>query len=203
MEKPTLEISQPRRFGVVSILGKYAFSLLPAIPVLVAILLISLKNLGLWSLVIPLLALAGMIYILPFFGNAYVSWIVRGTKQGGSESRDQLIVQITLCPRIRAGIRALIEDADDIGYLSLNESGLLFSGDAVKLMIPFERIRAVEGENVGLRGLYVSAGRIRLAVSGLEGFEAVEIAERGSRVLPTSRKVTRELFYRLKSRLDQ
>ena len=70
-------MSKPRRFGLISILGKYLFSFLPAIPILAVLLVISLKNLGLWSLVIPLLALAGMIYILPFFGNAYVSWVVQ------------------------------------------------------------------------------------------------------------------------------
>ena len=114
-----------------------------------------------------------------------------------------MIAQITLCPRVRTGLRALIEDADDIGYLSLNDSGLLFRGDSLTLIIPFERIKAVEGENVGSRGLYVSAGRIHLDISGLENFDAVEIAERGSRVLPTSRKITRELFYRLKSRINR
>src|SRR3982751_5875762 len=196
MERSKIEISRPQSFGLISILGKYAFSFLPAIPVLATLLAISLKNLGLWSLIIPLLALAGMIYILPFFGNAYVCWVARRIQAGTGDSPDKRIVQITLCPRIRTGIRALIEDADDIGYLSFNESGLLFQGDSVKLILPFETIRALQGENVGLRGLYVTAGRIRLDISGLDGFEAVEIAERGSRVLPTSRKITRELFSR-------
>src|ERR1041385_2643148 len=139
MERPKIEISEPRRFGVLSIVGKYLFSFLPAIPVLAALLAISLKNLGLWSLILPLALLAGMIYILPFFGNSYVSWIVHLAKSEGL-SRDKVIVQITLSPRIRTGFRALIEDADDVGYLTFNQSELLFLGDSVNLAIPFEKI---------------------------------------------------------------
>jgi hypothetical protein len=202
MERPKIEISEPRRFGVLSIVGKYLFSFLPAIPVLAALLAISLKNLGLWSLILPLALLAGMIYILPFFGNSYVSWIVHLAKSEGL-SRDKVIVQITLSPRIRTGFRALIEDADDVGYLTFNQSELLFLGDSVNLAIPFEKIRAVQGENVGLRGAYVSGGRIRLQISGLEHFEALELAERESRVLPSSRRITRELFDRLRSRVER
>src|SRR5690348_11629881 len=114
MERPKIEISEPRRFGMISIAGKYLFSFLPAIPVLAALLAISLKNLGLWSLILPVVLLAGMIYILPFFGNSYVSWIVHAAN-AGSLSKDKVIVQITLCPRIRTGFRGLIEDADDVG----------------------------------------------------------------------------------------
>jgi hypothetical protein len=184
-----------------SILAKYAFSLLLAIPVLAALLVISLRNLGVWTLGIPLLTLIGVVYILPSLGNAYVSWILRGLVSHDSKAPDGLIVQITLCPRVRKGFRALIEDADDLGYLVLGETELMFQGDSLELFLPFERIISVHGENVGLRGLYVSSGRIRLDISGLDGFEAVEIAERASRVLPSSRKITRQLFQQIKSRI--
>lgn len=95
----------------------------------------------------------------------------------------------------------VIEDADDVGYLTLEERALTFSGDSVHMTIPFERIRAVHGDNVGWRGLFVTAGRITVEISGSDDFEAVEIAERSSRVVLSSRKITREMFARIKGKV--
>jgi len=198
MQRARIEISKPRKFGVVSILAKYAFSFLLVLPALSVLLIVSTKHLGLCTIGISLLTLVGTVFFLPSLGNIYVCWILRHDIPQSND--DKLIVQITLCPRIRTGFRALIEDADDVGYLSLDESELIFLGDSVNLIVPFQRIKAVQGENVGMRGLYVAAGRIRLDISDLDGFEGVEIAERNSRMLPTSRRITRELFYTIKSR---
>jgi len=202
MEPVKIEISKPRRFGVFSILAKYAFSFLLAIPLLAAFLILStVRNLGqFWILAVPLLALAATVYFLPSLGNAYVYWVLGPVRaQTSDNSRQTPIVQITLCPRIRTGFRALIEDADDVGYLTFTESELNFRGDSLQVIVPFERLGAVHGENVGLRGAYLSGGRIRLDISGRDDFEALEIAERTSLVLPASRRITRELFERIKA----
>src|SRR5437588_2572132 len=169
MDAAKIEISQPRGFGVVSIFGKYVFSLLLAIPFVAAFLIIStVKNLGIWTIGVPLLALGGTVYFLPSLGNVYVYWMLRGiTPQTSNDFPPARIVQITLCPRIRTGFRALIEDADDIGYLSFAESELRFHGDSLQVILPFEQLKAVRGENIGLRGAYLSCGRIRLDISGL------------------------------------
>lgn len=203
METVKIEISKPRRFGVLSILTKYVFSFLLAIPLVAAFFILStVRNLGqFWTLAVPLLALAATVYFLPSLGNVYVRWVLRGVRaQMTDNSRQTPIVQITLCPRIRSGFRALIEDADDVGYLSLTESELQFHGDSLQVILPFEQLKAVHGENVGLRGAYLSGGRIRLDISGRDDFEAIEIAERTSLVLPASRRITRNLFEQIKAR---
>jgi len=203
MAQPAIEISRPRRFGVLSILAKYAFSFLLAIPLVAAFLILStVRNLGqFWILAVPLLALAGTVYFLPSLGNAYVYWVLRGVRaQTSDNSQRKSIVQITFDPRIRTGFRALIEDADDVGYVSFSETEFRFSGDSLQVTVPFERLKAVHGENVGLRGAYLSGGRIRLDISGLDDFDAIEIAERTSLVLPASRRITRELFEQIKAR---
>jgi hypothetical protein len=208
-EKPKIEISEPKRFGVRSILGKYAFSFLLGAPFVAFLLLLSLHDLGRWSLPIGLLILLGTVCLTPSLGNLYVLWVVRPLKPEGQGSPRQvgcgndLIVQVTLSPRIRQGFRALIEDADDVGYLILQESALTFHGDSIHITVPFERIKAVHGENVGLRGVYVVSGRIGIEVPGLQGFEGVEIAERSSRVIFSSRKITREIFARIKEKVAQ
>src|SRR5206468_800847 len=139
--------------------------------------------------------------LTPWLGNLYVSWAVRRAKPAGLAG-EPLVVQITLSPRIRKGFRALIEDADDVGYLILEESALAFFGDSVRLILPFQRISAVAGENVGLRGVYVASGRIVINIAGLERFESVEIAERSSRFIFSSRKITREIFNRIRWKVE-
>lgn len=201
MEKPVIEISQPRRFGVLSILAKYAFSFLLLIPFVAALMLISLQNLGQASLLILFLTLVGTICISPALGNLYVFWAVRGLKSGAGMDDRLSIVQISFWPRIRKGFRALLEDADDVGYLSIDDTKIDFVGDSVRLSLPLQRVSALQGENVGLRGLYVTSGRITLQVSGLNGCEEIEIAERSSRLIFSSRKRTRELFADIQSKL--
>jgi hypothetical protein len=208
-EKPKIEISEPKRFGVPSILGKYAFSFLLGAPCVAFLLLLSLHDLGQWSLPVGLLILCATICLMPSLGNLYVSWVVRPLKPEGQGairhmgSDNNLIVQVTLSPRIRQGFRALIEDADDVGYLILNQSALTFHGDSIHITVPFEQIKAVHGENVGLRGVYVASGRIAIETPGLQGFEGVEIAERSSRIIFSSRKITREIFARIKEKAAQ
>jgi hypothetical protein len=194
MEKASIEISQPRRFGLGAILGIYAFGFLLIIPILIAVLIVSLMRLGLFTLAIPLLVTMGTIYIIPFVGNAYISRVVRGHALPPAQDGSRFIVQITFSPRICAGLRALLEDADDVGHLTITQTEIIFRGDSVNLTIPFSQIRNIQAENVGLRGLYIAAGRIRLEVGGMDEFQTVEIAERSSRVLPTSRRISRELL---------
>jgi hypothetical protein len=202
-EKPTIEITAPKSFGVLSILAKYAFSFLLGLPFAGFLLLLSLRDLGRWTLGVGVLVLIITICLTPSLGNLYVFWAVRRLKPLGWGAGDNLIVQVTFSPRIRRGFRAVIEDADDVGYLVLEESALVFYGDSLRLTVPFQRIEAVEGENVGLRGVYVTSGRIMLEITGLEGVESVEIAERSSRLIFSSRKITREMFARIKEKVNQ
>jgi hypothetical protein len=202
MERAKIEVSRPRKFGLAGVLAAHVMSFLLAVPLLIALLLVSAKDLGIFNLLIPVAALVAVVCVLPFFGNACISLIVRNLRPSSSRADSTWVVQITLCPRIRKGIRAALEDADDVGYLALEESALIFNGDSVRMTIPFERIREVQGENVGLRGAYLTSGRIILEAAGLDGFEGVEIAERSSRLIFSSRKITREVFARIKEKVD-
>jgi hypothetical protein len=113
------------------------------------------------------------------------------------EGEDRFIVQLTLAPRIRYGLRALIEDADDLGCLSFTASDLLFQGDSVRLRIPWKQITEVRPQNIGWRGRYLYGSRIKITVAGVSNIEAVTFSERSSLLLPTSKRVTRKLHERI------
>ena len=197
-DSATVEITQPRLFTLAAVLTVNAYGLLLVVPLFASILAVSLIQFGILTLLLPFLVVAGTAYCLPFgLGNTHITRLVRKFKPGADRAHDGFIVQLTLSPRIRSGLRAVLEDADDIGCLTFSERGLVYEGDSVKLVIPYLCIEQVRPQNIGLRGAFVYGRRIKLAVSGLPDIAALELAERSSWLLPASRRITRELCERL------
>jgi hypothetical protein len=200
----TIEIAQPRLFTAGAVAVVNAYGILLVVPLFIAILVVSLIKFGFLTILIPFVAVAATAYFLPFgLGNTYVSKLVRSLNPAAGKGEDGFIVQLTLSPRVRSGFRAILDDADDIGYLSFTESELLFQGDSVKLSIPFAHIEQVRPQNIGLRGLFVYGRRIKVMASGLAQIESLEFAERSSWLLPDSRRITRKLAERLATSIRQ
>jgi hypothetical protein len=190
-----IEITRPRLFTAGAVAVVNAYGLLMITPIFSAIIAVSVIKLSVLTVLIPLLALAATVFLLPFgLGNTHVARLVRSLKPGVGQNEDGFIIQLTVTPRLRSGLRALLEDADDIGYLTFGCRALCFQGDSVKLSVPWEDIQLVRPRNIGWRGLFVYGRRIRLVVSGWPEVESFEIAERSSWLLPASRIITRKLY---------
>lgn len=195
-----IEITRPRLFTTGAVIMVNAYGVLMIMPVFSAMLAVSVIKLGVLTLLIPLLALAVTACFLPFgLGNTHITRLVRSLHPDAGQKEDGFIVQLTLSPRLRSGLRALMEDADDIGYLTVSASELCFQGDSVRLSVPWRDIRLVRPRNIGWRGLFVYGRRIKLEVSGCREAESFEVAERSSWLLPASRAITRRLYERLSS----
>jgi len=197
-ESAKVEITQPRLFTAGAVAVVNAYGMLLATPIFLSIIAVSVIKLGILTVLIPLLALAATAYFLPFgLGNTHITRLVRSLNPDAGRNEDGFIVQLTLLPRLRSGLRALLEDADDIGYLTFSGSELCFKGDSVKLSVPWENIQLVRPQNIGLRGFFVYGRRIKVVVSDWPEAEAFEFAERSSWLLPASRAITRRLYERL------
>ena len=193
-----IEITEPRLFTAGAVATVNAYGLLLVAPVLLSILVVSLIQFGILTVLIPSLMVAVTAYFLPFgLGNTHITRLVRSLHPAADKGGDGFVVQLTLSPRLRSGARAILEDADDIGYLSSSGTELLYQGDSVKLTVPFDCIRRVMPQNIGLRGLFVYGRRIKVVVAGVPEAESFEFAERSSCVLPASRAITRKLYERL------
>ena len=193
-----IEITRPRLFTARAVAVVNAYGMLLITPIFSSIIAVSVIRLGVLTVLIPLLALAATAYFLPFgLGNTHITRLVRSLNPGAGQNEDGFIVQLTLSPRLRSGLRALLEDADDIGYLTFSGNELCFQGDSVKLSVPWEDIQLVRSQNIGWRGLFVYGRRIKLVVSGWPEVESFEVAERSSWLLPASRAITRRLYKRL------
>src|SRR5207249_6556483 len=106
---PQIEISQPRVFTAGAVAVVCAYGVFLCIPVFISVLVMSLRKFGLLSLLYPFLTLAATTYFLPFgFGNTYVTRLVRALHPAASRKQDDFIVQLTLSPRLRSGVRALL-----------------------------------------------------------------------------------------------
>jgi hypothetical protein len=190
-----VEITPPKSFTSGAILIIAGCGLLLVAPVLASLLAVTVIKLGMLTVLIPLFTIAVTAYFLPFgLGNPIVRRLVRSKL---NVSNDGFIVQMTLSPRIRSGLRALIEDADDLGYLSFTDSELIFQGDSVRLRIPWRQISEVRPQNIGWRGRYLYGSRIIISVIGIPNVDAVAFSERSSLLLPTSKQITKKLCKRI------
>src|SRR4051812_46559728 len=94
-----IESKSSARFSAGAVLVVCAYGLLLVIPVIIAMMVVSVLQFGVWTFLIPMAAIATATYFLPFgFGNAYVSRLVHsvGKNPGG------FIVQLTFSPRLRS-----------------------------------------------------------------------------------------------------
>jgi len=192
--EPRLQVREPRAFGLGALVRVHAYGLFLVVPVLLAAMWLSVSGTSLYALLLPFGALAVTCVFLPFgLGNSCISRLVRRSVNSTSSASERFIVQMTATPRLRTGLRAVLEDADDVGWLSIEGSDLRFEGDSVELKIPREAVAGIRPENIGLRTLFVYGPRLALEVRGFDNLNCVEFAERSSLLLPASRRTSRQM----------
>jgi hypothetical protein len=197
-----VEVTLPKAFTPGAILLIAACGMLVVTPVLLSLMAVTLLRLSLLTFLIPVAVIAFTAYFLPVgLGNPVVKRLVRSLG-ADANGQDGFVVQMTMSPRIRSGIRAVIEDADDLGYLSFTDSELVFRGDSVRLRIPWKQIAEVRPQNIGWRGRYLYGPRIKISLAGIPNVDAVTFSERSSLLLPTSKRVTRRLSERIRAGLE-
>lgn len=171
-------------------------------PVVFSFLAVSVMHLGVVTFALPLATIAVATFFLPFgFGNTYLGRRFRSARPSSAKPEDVFLVQLTRTPRHRSGLLALLEDADDIGFLSFTDSVLLFEGDSIQLSVPYDQIRDLALQNSGWRALFAYGPRTEFAIAGLAEAGRFSFAERSSWHLPGSRRNARLIYSRLSQRV--
>jgi len=197
------QVKNPSRFTVGVILASTVYGLILLGPVLVAVVAMTAFRFGILTFMVPLAAVAVATFFLPLgFGNPYICKLAQTLRRGPSTEPDQYVVQLTREPRIQTGIRAILEDADDIGVLSLTDAGLDFNGDSVDLSVPFKALRDLHQRNAGGRALFLYGPHTAFTVTGLPEAGLIRLAERSSWLLPTSHRNANLMFRRLQEKLE-
>ncbi len=197
-----VEVASPKAFTSRAILLIAVFGVLLVMPVLISLMVVTLIKLSLLTFLIPLAVMAVTAYFLPFgLGNPVVRHLVRSLGVGANDE-EGFVVQMTMSPRIRSGLRAVIEDADDLGFLTFTNSELVFQGDSVRLRIPWRQITEVRLQNIGWRGRYLYGSRIKITITGIPNLETISFSERSSLLLPTSKRITKQLRERITAGME-
>lgn len=188
--QPLFTTTKPKRFSFAAVLGLNAFGLLLGLPIVASIAWVSFRPLGLQTYLFPLATTGLAIWLLPFgLGN----WLARRLAPEAKPSGGGWLVQVTAKPRVRTGLRAMLEDADDIGWLQVEGGQVRFEGDSLRLCVGPENVRGLCVANIGFRGLFLYGSKVEIELAGAGGLQGVEIAERQSLLLPESRRRSREL----------
>lgn len=195
-----IEIRPPQRLKAAAVVVLYGLGMLSLLPVLAAILVVSVVPHGVGVLVV--VVAIGFAFVFPplCFENPYITRVVRRMVESEDAAKDGFVVQLKVLPRLSHGLRAEVEDADDFGYLCFSGEDLVYCGDSVRLKVPVAQIATVETRNIGWRGLYLYGCRTVVVVPGLKGAQHLEFTERSSWLLPTLRKMAQRLYESLRRR---
>jgi hypothetical protein len=206
MEPPAsarMEIKPPELLTGGAVLAVCFYGVLLMVPVLLSVLAVSMLRLGVLTWFIPLATVVVATCFLPFgFGNPHITRLARSLPTSTLDGSDGFVVQVTLDPRLRKGVRAVIEDADDIGWLRLCESALVFQGDSLNFTVPFDQIRNVKPQSIGVRGLFLYPS-LKLVVSNLPNIHSLTLADRSAWLLPTARATTTRIRRQLADKLTR
>jgi hypothetical protein len=193
-----LQVGSPRHFTMFALLVLHASGLLLVIPVIFAVLGMTLLEPGVISLSLPFWALAATALLLPLGqGNGYIRRIGRKIDPQAVLGPDSFLVQVTFRPRLATGIRAMLEDADDVGWLHVEPEKISFQGDSVRFQISTASIQRIQPQNIGLKGLWVYGRQIEIVATDLPNVKSIEVAERGSLLLPSSKRISAQLCEKL------
>ena len=200
---PKLEIQSPKLFTTSAIIIGSSYGFILVIPVLVAMMIVTVFHFGILTFVIPLAAIVLATFFLPLgFGNPYIARLTRPLRPNLGPNQDLWLVQLTREPRVRSGIMAALEDADDVGFLWYTDSTVEFSGDSVRLSVPYANIMNLKQKNAGPRALFAYGQQTSFSVTGLGDTGLFRFSERSSWILPDSRRTAERMYSRLRNKLD-
>lgn len=199
----SIEIGEPRRFGLWSVAVIYAYGFLLAVPVLICVAGMTLIPANAWSLALPFVGLAFSALILPVGqGNFYITRLVQSWAGPANRSAHRYVVQLTLSPRVHGGLRGMLETADDVGLLTVGTERLEFHGDCIRLTAGYDQVEWIRPESIGWRGLFVYGQPVAFRLSTPRAEYRCQVAERSSWWLPGSHSVMRSMRKALRERLD-
>ncbi len=164
-------------------------------PVLASMMVISVVQFGIITFLAPLGTIAIATLFLPLgFGNPYVARLVRNLRPSEGELLESFVVQLTRVPRLRSGLWAVLDNADDIGWLIFTNDTVVFNGDSVRLSVPYYEIHDLKRRNAGWRALFAYGAQVSFRIASMPNEGSFVFAERASWFLPSSRRISARMY---------
>jgi hypothetical protein len=199
-----IEAKAPQALKPAAVITMSLFGLILLVPVLISMVIVSVLQFGILTFLVPLATILAATYFLPLgFGNPYLIWLLRKLPNWSAEKNDSFVVQLTRIPRQRTRLWSFQEDAYDILWLSIDESAVVFTGDAIQLEVPYELVEAPRQQTAGWRALFAYGSQTVFSIKGVPQAGTFLFAERGSFVLPTSRKIANRMYQKLLEKTER
>jgi len=213
-----INITKPSNFGMKQIILGNLFAAAPSLALgilfdilviggfLLAAMIMAGRNNVSWfvfAYLFILLMFLLMIYYSPglLMVNYYIKLLVSKTKNNYQTTG--YICQMATLPRIHSGFRGFLEDADDIGVLSIQTDRIEFKGDHSDIVIPLSDKVSIKLRNIGWRGLWFIGRKVRVQFQESEKTFAVDIAERQCWTLFKSRGLAKEMYETIERQLAE
>lgn len=207
----TLKIDNPKNFRLREVLVLNAIGIVPGVIIgvcgvggifLFAGAFLTSEYILLAFALVPLSICGAAIFLWPIaLGNPYVRYIAKASLAEVSSKEVPFICHVSFSPRLHDGLRGFMELADDVGLLQLTGEAVVFTGDQVRIVLPFNSIKEVSYSNCGWRGLWVYGQRIKITTNALDDFNSLEFVERQSNTVVSSRRISKEIIRELEHRI--
>lgn len=210
-----MEKRPPKRFGAMAIVVNYVLALAPAAAAMIlfayAVELLDAVWTSRWpgsavpwhliaSLLAVLYATIVFCYFAPYSlsANYYIKWLV--SAMNPESPGPGTVCQVKTIPRTHPGFFRAVDNADDIGMLFIDDSGVEFKGDHINLWIPYRNMGSIEMHPADW-ALWLVGGMIHIKVAGLDDVNEVVFCERQSATVRGSYRLMRELLAEMTERL--
>jgi hypothetical protein len=157
------------------------------------------------SLLLGIAAMGLVLYFIPSLGNG--NWLIKRILRTALNQPDEIsacfIFQLSTKPRRYTGMRGLLEDADDIGYLCLTDKALVYKGDSINMLVPYKSIRSIRYLSCGWRVLWLCGEKIEITFPVNNSLTTIVLGERASRSVTESKRIIKKTCESLSAKVKE
>lgn len=135
--------------------------------------------------------------------NPFLCWKARSTVDPVADTGDQFVCQVSFSPRLQKGLQSALDDADDIGMLTIGQQGLTFHGGFCRFSLPLNLITSMEGKFNIFPGFCLSGRRLILHYNSEHGEGKLEVEHRQGLTVIDQFSKSLKLINVFRSRLPQ
>jgi hypothetical protein len=189
-----LDLRWKIRGNLISCIWPLLYFILALIPIIITIA--ELVNTGLMPNYRPLLIVEGtfaIIFLATFIAFLPLSNGNLSLRRRFCPDPGQFLVEVAFHPRLRTGLEAVLDSADDFGLLEVTDDGFQFRGDGFDIMMPFSHIDTCQVTRSEWRGPLMG-GRLEISTSfEALGFTSLTVDVREGKTIIGTRRANRGL----------
>lgn len=142
------------------------------------------------------LFLSILVFFIPTLARnpLIASWSQQQREELEAEGYACFVVDFILQPPVIGGFEKVVDEADDVGLLSLHPTHLQFDGDSIHAILPWSLFGEIDARRTNWRGAWVMGKDFHIRfLSPVEGREELKIRVREGRTILKTRERSQEM----------